>query len=68
MQEIATLKFQDLASADEGVAVCRATSGMVGLCLSLCKGADVEVFLSADDCRTLLDALSQALNVAEKPR
>ncbi len=68
MQEIATLKLRDLESADEAVAVCRATSGMVGLGLSLSKGSDVEVFLSTDDCRKLVDALSEALEIASKER
>ena len=68
MQEIATLEFQDLESADKGVAVCRATSGMVGLALSLRTGSDVEAFLSPADCRKLLDALSRALDVAEQQR
>lgn len=66
MREIATLKFRDLESADDVVAVCRAAAGMVGLCVSLTKGSDVETFVSPDDCRKLIEALSAALDAAEK--
>lgn len=64
MQEIATLKFTDLATVGDALAICRAKPGEVGICLSLCDGPDTEVFLSTDDCRKLVDVLGNALIVA----
>ena len=64
MQQIATLKFTDLETAGDAVAICRAKLGEVGICLSLGEGPDTEVFLSTEDCRKLVDVLGNALIIA----
>lgn len=64
MTEIKTIEFVDAESHENGVAVIRATKGIVGLALSLESDGDIEVFLSNDICRSLVSAITDALTVA----
>ncbi len=60
-----TVSFVNHETGDE--AVVRVASASVGLALSLRTGGDVEVFLSPDDARSLLDALAAATAEVETP-
>ena len=61
MKEIETLKFVDAEAEQQVVAVIRAGKGTVGLCLSIADDGDVEVFLTVEDCQSLVAAINQAL-------
>ncbi|HEX8596907.1 MAG TPA: hypothetical protein VF952_00115 [Chloroflexia bacterium] len=65
MKEVATISFTDVGSKQEAWAIIHVTVEMVGLCLSLEDDGDIEVFLSIKDCRTLAQALEQAVSLAE---
>lgn len=60
-KEVATLSFIDSENRDEAVVIVRVTEGSVGLCLSLKKDGDMEVFMPTEDCRKLIQALQSAL-------
>lgn len=61
MKEITTIEFVDMETRDRGLAIVRASASKVGLALSLRSNGDLEVFLSRDDCQTLISALQRAV-------
>ena len=61
MHEIATLNFRDPESSDDACAIVRAGEGQVALCLTLKSDGDVEVFLSVDMTKSLIEALNRAV-------
>jgi len=65
-QKVATLKFMDAESKAQSVAVVRTTSAAVGVCLSVEKDGDLEVFLSPADCKNLIDALREGVRLLER--
>jgi len=60
-KEITTLRFKDAESKEQSVAIVRTSAAAVGLCLSVEKDGDVEVFLSVADCKKLIEALQEAI-------
>ena len=60
MRNIATLKLG--GSNDEVCAIVRSSSNRIGLCLSKRDEGDVEVFMSREECKTLIDALVKSVN------
>ena len=64
MKEIETISFVDDETHQNGVAVIRATKGLVGVALSLESNGDIEVFLSVDISRSLAAAISEAVAIA----
>ena len=66
MKQLELINFVDAESHQNGIAVVRAGEGEVGLTLSLEEDGDTEVFLRAEDCERLLDALRQALAIAKQ--
>jgi hypothetical protein len=60
MKEIATIKFYDIASSDEGAAIVRCDEEYIALCLSLKLGGDVEIVMNKTDTQKIIDALVQA--------
>ena len=61
MKEITTIEFVDVETRDRGLVIVRASANKVGLALSLRSDGDLEVFLSRDDCETLISALQRAI-------
>ncbi len=55
-----TITFKDFGSGDESVAIVRVENDKVGLCLSLEKGADVEVFMTGSIAKEISLALKEA--------
>jgi len=64
MNEVATIKIQDVESADKAVAIVRYGEGRVALCLSLKSNGDVEVTMTKADAERLIEALRQAIGRA----
>jgi hypothetical protein len=65
--EIATLHFVHSDSGDEAVVIVRTLGKSVALCLSLGRGADVEVVLTPKDCEHLVAALRDAVSATTVP-
>jgi hypothetical protein len=65
MENVATLRFTDIDSGDEGLAIVRADGGAVAVALSLRNDGDIELVLPVDAARQLRDALGSALAVAD---
>ncbi len=64
MKEIATIRFVDVETEDDGAAIVRSEFGCVGLCLTLMQNGDIEVFLNPSDAEQLSSALNQAIEIA----
>ncbi len=60
MQHAATITFIDADSKDEARAVVRYDETTVALCLSLKTNGDIDVCMSKDDAKRLIEALRQA--------
>lgn len=65
MKDVATIQFTDMETRQEAFAIIRVTEGEVALCLSQEVNGDIEVFLPIKDCRALVQALEQAVSLAE---
>jgi hypothetical protein len=65
MEGVATIRFKDVVSQDEAVAIVRAEPGHVGLALSRREDGDIEVFLTTEACAKLADALTKAQRLAD---
>ena len=65
MKEIATLNVLAADSGDEALAIVRAGRGLVAVSLSSRSDGDVEIVFAPKAARELLDALRQALSIAE---
>jgi hypothetical protein len=65
MQQIAYIPFMDADSGDQAFAIVRAQPGLVALGLSLQSDGDLEVVFGAEECKQLISALHEALNVCE---
>jgi len=64
MNEVRTIEFIDADTHENGVVVVRTDKRVVSLALSLKTNGDIEVFLPLDVCRSLIDAMSQAVDDA----
>ena len=64
MIEIETIRFVDIQSKGEGIAIIRAKEGCVGLCLSSFENGDIEVFLGPENVEKLVAALKEGMLVA----
>ena len=60
MRQAATITFVDNDSKDEVWVFVRYDESKVGLGLSLKKDGDIEVFMSKDDAKKLIEALKLA--------
>jgi hypothetical protein len=60
MKEIATIRFKDVETGNDAVAIVRRNENLVAICLSVQGGADVEVGMSMVDATALLAALRVA--------
>lgn len=65
MKEVATVRFVEVESKSEAIAIIRASSGLIGFALSVMNDGDIEVFLEPQDCRTVITELQRAVAVAE---
>jgi hypothetical protein len=65
VQPIATIAFTDRDSDDEAHAIVRAGDGSVALALTLRHDGDLQVVMSPDATRELIDALSVARAAAQ---
>ncbi len=63
--EAKVINFVNEGDADEGFALVRVTNRSIGLTLSLRQDGDIGVFFSADVARSLVAALTQAIEMAE---
>ena len=61
MEEIATIRFQEVDTADEGFAIIRRSSNAVAIALSLRGNGDIEIVITKDDARRFLKALQAAI-------
>lgn len=61
MEEVATIGFIDVDTGDEAAAIVRTRPGVVGLSLALRSNGDLDVFLGAEDCQALVEALTKAV-------
>jgi len=69
MRDITTLTFFDNKSQSEGVLLIRGSEKEVSLCLSVINGGDIEVRLSSENAKKVIDGLEEAVNnVNEKNR
>jgi hypothetical protein len=62
MEQAGSVKFVDADSGDDAYASVRYDGATVALAISLKSDGDVEVFMSKQDARLLLDALRVAVS------
>ncbi len=60
-----TITFKDIESGEESVVIVRTVGNQIGLCLSLEKGADVEVFMPESIANEVSLALNEATGKVE---
>jgi hypothetical protein len=61
MKEAATIKFIELDTSSEALAIVRYDQASVAVCLSVQSNGDVEVVMRKEDARALLEALRTAI-------
>jgi hypothetical protein len=64
MKHVSTLKFRDLDSADNGIAILRVGQGMIAIGLGLEKNGDLDIALSKEDALRFVSALQLAIENA----
>jgi hypothetical protein len=64
MQHAGTITFVDQQSKCEACAVVRHDEDTVGLALSHKANGDVEVFMTKEDAKKLMDSISRAIGPA----
>ena len=64
MNEVRTIQFSDAETQEAVVAIVRADKQIVSLAVSLQSDGDFEVFLPIDICRSLIDAMTEAVDDA----
>jgi len=62
MREITTLTFFDNKSQSQGVLIIRASKKEASLCLSVLNGSDIEVRLSPENAKKVIDGLEKAVD------
>ncbi len=62
MKDIATIQFEDAAEHCEAVAIVRADSTHVAVCLSLATDGDTEVVMPRATARQLVAALEKGIS------
>jgi hypothetical protein len=62
MKQAGSLNFKDADSGDDTYVSVRYDEGTVALAVSLMQDGDIEVFMSKEDARVLLEALRVALS------
>lgn len=60
MREASTLRFIDMETSSNAVAIVRYDSERVAICLSIESGSDSEVVMNKRDAKALLAALTVA--------
>ncbi len=63
---VASLRFKDCETGEDGGVYIRATPGWIGICLSLDSNGDLEVSLQASDVKDLVESLQRAIAIAEE--
>jgi hypothetical protein len=61
MKTATTIKFINAESNDEGLIILRYNEALVMLCLSLKSNGDIEVAITKDHAKRLLEALKEAV-------
>jgi hypothetical protein len=61
LEEIATIKFTDIDTNDEAVAIVRSDEDSVAVALSLESDGDIEVVMKKEDAKKLSEALKKAV-------
>jgi hypothetical protein len=61
LNEIATIKFTDVDTGDEALAVVRSDENHIALGLSLKSDGDIEVVMKKEDAEKLSNVLAKAL-------
>ena len=64
LEEVATIQLRDLESRDEGLIIVRCGQDCVAMALSLRSNGDVEIFLTVDNAKLVVDALNTAIQAA----
>ena len=62
MKEAATIKFTELETADEALAIVRYDEVAVAVCLSVKSTGDLEVVMTKENARDLMEALRAAVD------
>ena len=62
MKEIATIRFEDAGEHCDAVAIVRADSTHVAVCLSLASAGDTEVVMPRETARQLVAALEKGIS------
>jgi hypothetical protein len=58
--QVATIRFTDIDSGDEAVALVRVVGEITGLALSLKRNGDIEVFFGTQELDLLIEGLQKA--------
>jgi len=66
MQDTSSFKFIDQGTKDEGWILVRREGKTFGITASLKNNGDIEVFMTKDDVRKLLDLLQRAVTCADQ--
>jgi hypothetical protein len=59
--DVQTIRFKDADSQNEATVIVRVIDGVVGLSTVVVSGGESEIYMPADACRELVEALSRAL-------
>ena len=62
MRQITTVKFFDMKSNSEAVLIIRTSKKEVSICLSLFNAGDIEVRLSPQNVKQVIQGLEKAVN------
>lgn len=62
MKNIATIKFHDTQQSDEALVIVRSDGQTVGLTLSLGSNGDIEVFMSREITKQVIEALNKSID------
>jgi len=66
MSPIATIRFQELETGEDCVAIVQSSSGKIALALSRKSDGDVEIVFTTAQTSELIQALTAALKKAEQ--
>lgn len=68
IEHVATIRFVDVDSEGDALAIVRAAEDLVVLGLSLLSNGDLEVAMRYEDFGRLLDSLHEAAAIAKRKR
>jgi len=61
MKEVATIRFTEMETASEALAIIRYDRTSVAVCFSVESNGDIELVMRNDDARALIEALKKAV-------